>query len=99
MNARAIRFARTGGPEVLTFEQVEIGAPGPEEVRLTQSAIGVNCIDVYGRTGLYPTELPSGLGFEAAGVVDAVGSAVSDLKPGDRVAYGTGPIGAYAEAR
>ncbi len=99
MTAQAIRLHRTGGPEVLALEQVAIGDPGPDEVRLAQSAIGVNFVDVYSRTGLYPTPLPSGLGFEAAGVVEAVGSAVADLKPGDRVAYGTGPIGAYAEAR
>jgi NADPH2:quinone reductase len=99
MKAHAIRFHRTGGPEVLEWEEVEVGEPGPGELRLRQTAVGVNFIDVYHRSGLYPVPLPSGLGTEAAGVVEAVGPDVSDFKPGDRVAYGTGPLGAYAEAR
>jgi NADPH2:quinone reductase len=95
----AIRFHQVGGPEVLRWEPVEVGEPGPAEVRLRQHACGLNFIDVYHRTGLYPLPLPSGLGLEGAGVVEAVGSAVTTLKPGDRVAYAGGPIGAYAEAR
>ncbi len=95
----AIRFAQTGGPEVLRWETVAVDAPGPGEVRLRHGAIGVNFIDVYHRSGLYPVSLPSGLGLEAAGVVEAVGSGVSEFKPGDRVAYASPPLGAYAEAR
>lgn len=99
MSAHAIRFHSTGGPEVLEWDAVQVGEPGPGELRLRQTAVGVNFIDVYHRTGLYPVPLPSGLGAEAAGVVEAVGPEVTDLKPGDRVAYGTGPLGAYAERR
>lgn len=95
----AIRFHQVGGPEVLRWESVEVGEPGPAEVRLRQHACGLNFIDVYHRTGLYPLPLPSGLGLEGAGVVEAVGSAVTSLQPGDRVAYAGGPVGAYAEVR
>ncbi len=95
----AIRFHETGGPEILQWEEMEVGAPGASQVRIRHSAIGLNFIDTYHRTGLYPVSLPSGLGLEAAGVVEAVGPGVTELKVGDRVAYGTGPIGAYAEAR
>ncbi|RED51359.1 quinone oxidoreductase family protein [Aestuariispira insulae] len=96
---KAYRLHRTGGPEVLSFDEVEVGAPGPGEVRLKQTAVGLNYIDVYHRTGLYPLELPSGIGLEAAGVVEAVGEGVTGFTPGDRVAYAGPPIGAYAEAR
>lgn len=99
MTSHAIRIHKTGGPEVLIWEKLDPGAPGHGEVRLKQTAIGLNYIDVYIRTGLYPATLPSGVGFEAAGVVEAVGPGVTDLKPGDRVAYGTGPVGSYAETR
>ena len=99
MSSHAIRLHKTGGPEVLTWETVEVGAPGPRQVRLTQAAIGLNFIDVYHRNGLYPVQLPSGIGMEAAAVVDAVGPDVTELAPGDRVAYASGPLGAYAEAR
>ena len=95
----AIRLARHGGPEVLTYEEVDLDPPGPGEVRLAQTAIGLNYIDTYHRTGLYPVDLPHGIGLEAAGVVEAVGEGVSNLKEGDRVAYGVGPIGAYATHR
>jgi NADPH2:quinone reductase len=95
----AIRFYQTGGPEVLQTETVEVGAPGPGEVRLRHSAIGVNFIDTYVRSGLYPTTLPSGLGTEAAGVVEAVGAGVELVRVGDRVAYCGGPLGAYSEQR
>jgi len=94
----AIRVHRTGGPEVLQWEEIEVGQPGPGQVRLRQEAAGLNYIDVYHRTGLYPQELPFVPGVEGAGVVTAVGSGVTDLTAGDRVAYG-GPIGGYAEER
>lgn len=96
---RQIRIHETGGPEVLRHEDTALGDPGPGEVRLRQTAIGLNFIDVYQRTGLYPLPLPSGIGLEAAGVVEAVGDGVDHLQPGDRVAYAGGPPGAYAEAR
>ncbi len=95
----AIRIHETGGPEVLRWEEIAVGAPGPGEVRLRQSAVGVNFIDTYHRTGLYKLPLPSGLGVEAAGVVAAVGPGVDDLRVGDRVAYVLGAPGAYAEER
>ena len=95
----AIRFDKAGGPEVLSWQQVEVGKPGQGQVRLRHTAVGLNYIDTYQRSGLYPMPLPSGLGSEAAGVVEEVGPGVSGLKPGDRVAYAGGPIGAYAEAR
>ncbi len=95
----AIRFYKTGGPEVLVWEEVQLGKPGPGEARIRQTAAGLNFIDVYHRTGLYPVAMPSGLGGEGAGVVEEVGAGVTDLKPGDRVAYGAAPPGAYAEAR
>ena len=95
----AIRIEQTGGPEVLRWMQTEVGAPGKGEVRLAQTAVGLNYIDVYHRSGLYPMDLPSGIGLEAAGRVEAVGPGVTDLKEGDRVAYASPPIGAYAEAR
>jgi NADPH2:quinone reductase len=95
----AIRFHKTGAPDVLAWEEVNVGKPGPGEARIRHTAVGLNFVDIYNRSGLYPVQLPSGLGSEAAGVVEEVGSGVSDLKPGDRVAYGTSPLGSYAEAR
>ena len=95
----AIRYHQTGGPEVLVWEEVTLGKPGPGEARIRHTAVGLNFVDIYNRSGIYPVQLPSGLGGEAAGVVEEVGSGVTDLKPGDRVAYGAAPIGAYAEAR
>jgi NADPH2:quinone reductase len=97
--AKAIRYARTGGPEVLEVVDVEVGEPGPGEARVRNHAIGLNFIDVYFRNGLYPAPLPGGLGHEAAGVVEAVGEGVSHVKPGDRVAYAARPNGAYSELR
>ncbi|POA97990.1 quinone oxidoreductase [Chromobacterium sinusclupearum] len=97
--SQKIVFAATGGPEVLKLENVEIGRPGPGEVHLRHSAIGVNFIDTYQRSGLYPLPLPSGLGSEAAGVVLAVGEGVDWLRAGDRVAYAGGPLGAYSSER
>ena len=96
---KAIRIHKNGGPEVLSWEDVEVGEPGPGEARVKHHAVGLNFIDVYFRTGLYPQPLPSGLGMEAAGVVEAVGAGVTHVKAGDRVAYAGGPNGAYAEAR
>src|SRR6266403_1512495 len=96
---QAIRFHKTGGPEVLVWESVEIGKPGPGQVRLRQTAVGLNYVDTYFRGGGYPAPLPSGLGTEGAGIVEEVGPGVSDVKPGDRVAYAGGPLGAYSEAR
>ena len=95
---KAIRFHQTGGPEVLRIEEVAIPEPGPDQVRVRHTAIGVNFIDTYHRTGLYKLPLPSGLGVEAAGVVEAVGPGVPSLEPGDRVAYVARPPGAYSEA-
>jgi NADPH2:quinone reductase len=95
----AIRFHATGGPEVLKWEEVSVGDPGPGEARIAHKAIGLNYIDTYHRTGLYPLPLPSGIGLEAAGVVEAVGAGVTELKAGDRVAYCNGPIGAYTEKK
>ncbi|HET7313453.1 quinone oxidoreductase [Salinisphaera sp.] len=96
--ARQIQFKQTGGPEVLELADTEIRDPGPGEVRISNRAIGVNFIDIYFRTGLYPAELPSAMGTEGAGVIDAVGDGVEDFAEGDRVAYVLGPKGAYADA-
>src|SRR5215213_9601631 len=94
----AIRMHHTGGHDVLRWEEVAVGDPGPGEVRLRQEAAGLNFIDVYHRTGLYPQPLPFIPGVEGAGVVEAVGEGVADLDRGDRVAY-AGPAGGYAEER
>jgi NADPH:quinone reductase len=96
---KAIRFHQTGGPEVLRMETVALPPPAAGEVRLRHTAIGLNYIDTYHRSGLYAVPLPSGIGLEAAGIVEAVGQGVTALKAGDRVAYGTGALGAYSEAR
>lgn len=98
MRALQAFFARTGGPEVIEWREVDLPAPGPGEVLLRQDAVGLNYIDTYFRGGLYPAELPSGLGAEAAGVIEAVGEGVTAFKPGDRAAY-AGASGAYATAR
>ena len=95
----AIRFHQTGGPEVLQWESVAVGEPAPGEARVRNTAIGLNYIDTYHRSGLYKLPLPSGIGLEAAGVVEAIGPGVSDIAKGDRVAYCGGPPGAYAEVR
>ncbi|MFN7431610.1 MAG: quinone oxidoreductase family protein [Betaproteobacteria bacterium] len=99
MKTQAIRISAHGGPEVMQYVEVEVPDPGPDEVRVRHRAIGVNFIDIYYRTGLYASALPHGLGFEGAGVVEAVGSNVGFLKEGDRVAYPQGPLGAYAQVR
>jgi NADPH:quinone reductase len=95
---KAIRFAKAGGPEVLALHDVELPPPSPGQVRVRHSAIGLNFIDTYHRCGLYQVALPSGLGLEAAGTVEALGEDVVGLKLGERVGYCSGPIGAYAEA-
>ena len=96
--AHAIRIHEAGGPEVLKWEEVEVGDPGPGEVKIRQRAAGLNFIDVYHRTGLYPQEMPFTPGVEGAGIVEAVGAGVSNVREGDRVAY-AGPSGGYAEER
>jgi NADPH2:quinone reductase len=97
--AKAIRIHKHGGPEVLQYEEVTVGDPGPGQARIRQTAIGLNFIDTYHRSGLYQLQMPSGIGLEGAGVVEAVGPGVSWLKAGDRVAYAGGAPGAYAELR
>ncbi len=98
--SKAIRLYETGGPEVMRWEDVEIGSPGPGEVHLRQSAVGLNFIDIYHRSGLYPLgDLPATPGMEGAGIVVATGDDIDDLSPGDRVAYAGLPPGAYAEER
>ncbi len=96
--AKAVRFHKQGGPEVLQYEDVQVGEPGPGQARIRHTAIGVNFVDTYQRSGLYPMQLPAIAGNEGAGVVEALGPGVSDLKPGDHIAY-TGLPGSYCEAR
>lgn len=95
----AIRMHEVGGPEVLRWEEVEVGEPGPGQVRLRHTAVGLNYIDTYHRSGAYKVALPATIGMEGAGVVEAVGPDVTTLKVGDRVGYGAGPMGSYCEAR
>ncbi len=95
---KAIQFSETGGPEVLNLVDIDLPDPGEGQVRIRHATVGLNFIDTYHRSGLYPLPLPSGIGLEAAGVVEAVGPGVTGLAVGDRVAYGAGPLGAYAEA-
>ena len=95
----AIRIHQTGGPEVMSWEEVAVGNPAPGEARVRHEAVGLNYIDVYHRTGLYPLPLPSGLGLEGAGVVEAIGAGVTEVAVGDRVAYAGGPLGAYSQVR
>ncbi|MDE8347506.1 MAG: quinone oxidoreductase, partial [Acidocella sp.] len=97
--SKAIRIHAVGGPEVMKWEQVPTPQPGPAEALVRHEAVGLNYIDVYFRTGLYKAPLPATLGMEGAGIVLAVGEAVTDISPGDRVAYAGGPIGAYATER
>jgi NADPH2:quinone reductase len=96
--AKAVRFHKQGGPEVMQYDDVQVGDPGPGQVRIRHTAIGVNFVDVYQRSGLYPMQVPMVAGNEAAGVVDAVGQGVTELKVGDRVAY-TGLPGSYCDLR
>lgn len=95
----AVQIARNGGPEEMKLVDVDVGAPGPGEVRIRHHAIGLNFIDVYQRTGLYTLPMPLSLGMEGAGVVEAVGDGVQHLQPGDRVAYASNPPGSYSEVR
>jgi len=99
MMENAIRFYETGGPDVLRWEEVPVGEPGPGEARLRHVAVGLNFADTYFRTGLYPAKLPSGIGMEGSGVVEAVGPGVTHVKVGDRVAYTGSPLGAYSTDR
>ena len=97
---KAIRIHQTGGPDAMRWEDIEVGAPGPDEVRIRHEAVGLNYIDVYFRTGLYPSpSLPFSPGMEGAGIVEAVGAEVDSLEVGDRVAYAAPPVGSYAEVR
>ena len=95
----AIRIHQTGGPEVMRWEDIAVGDPAPGEARIRHEAVGLNYIDTYHRSGLYPLPLPAGLGMEGAGIVETLGAGVGDLKPGDRVAYAGGPVGAYSQVR
>ena len=95
----AIRIHQTGGPDVMCWEEISVGDPLPGEARVRHEAIGLNFIDTYYRSGLYPMPMPAGLGLEGAGVVEAVGAGMTDLQPGDRVAYAGGPLGAYSQVR
>lgn len=97
--AHAVRFYETGGPDVLTWEEVNVGDPGPGEVRIRHVAVGLNFADTYFRTGLYPVRLPDGIGVEASGVVEAVGEGVTHVAEGDRVTYTGSPLGAYSTER
>lgn len=97
--AKAVKFYQTGAPDVLRFEDVAVGAPGPGEAHVRHVAVGLNFADTYFRTGYYPAQLPSGIGVEAAGIVEAVGEGVTNVAPGDRVAYTGSPLGAYSTER
>ena len=97
--SRAVQIAKPGGPEELNIADVEVGEPGPGEIRIRHKAVGLNFIDVYHRTGLYPLTMPATIGMEASGVVEAVGSGVTHLKAGDRAAYASQPPGSYCEVR
>lgn len=97
--SKAVRIHQTGGPEQLRIDEVEVGQPGPGEVRIRHHAVGLNFIDVYHRTGLYPLPLPAGIGGEGAGVIEAVGEGVTHLKAGDRAAYASNQPGSYSEVR
>ena len=99
MNTHAIRIHEYGGPEVLQWEEIEVPEPAEGEARIRHTAIGLNLIDTYHRTGLYPLELPVGLGSEAAGIVEAIGEGVTDVAVGDRIVYAGMPIGSYCEHR
>ena len=99
--SKAIRIHEHGGPDAMRWEEVDVGAPGPGQLRVKHAAVGLNFIDVYHRTGLYPLQLPSGIGLEGAGTIEAVGEGAAEFgfKVGDRVAYAAPPVGAYAEKR
>ena len=96
---KSIIIKKNGGPEVLELLDVKVGSPGPDEIKVTNRAIGLNYIDTYHRSGLYPVQLPSGIGLEAAGKIDEVGSNVTEFNKGDNIAYASTPLGAYAQQR
>ena len=96
---RVVKIEKTGGPEILKFETITLGKPSLDEVLIEHKAIGLNFIDIYHRSGLYPLELPSGIGGEASGIIKAIGSKVKDFSPGDKVAYAGTPLGAYSTER
>tara|TARA_Y100000817_G_scaffold162987_1_gene127274 strand:- start:482 stop:1456 length:975 start_codon:yes stop_codon:yes gene_type:complete len=96
---KSIIIKKNGGPEVLELQDVKIGSPGPEEIKITNYAIGLNFIDTYHRSGLYPVQLPSGIGLEAAGKIDEIGSNVTEFNKGDNIAYASVPLGAYSQQR
>src|SRR3712207_7195930 len=97
--AKGVRFHEAGGPEVLRWESLPVGEPGPGQVRVRHAAVGLNFADTYFRTGLYPAPLPAGMGVEAAGVIEAVGPGVTGFAEGDRVTYTGSPPGAYSNER
>ena len=97
--AHAVRFYETGGPEVLRYEQVQVGEPGPGQVRIRHVAVGLNFADTYFRLGYYPVPVPNGMGVEASGVIEAVGDGVNGFAVGDRVTYTGSPLGAYSTER
>ena len=96
---KSIVIKKNGGPEVLELQDVNVASPGADEIKVTNHAIGLNYIDTYHRSGLYPINLPSGIGLEAAGKIDEVGSNVSEFNKGDNIAYASVPLGAYAQQR
>ena len=96
---KSIILNNNGGPEVLKLQDVEVGSPGPDEIKVTNHAIGLNYIDTYHRSGLYPINLPSGIGLEAAGKIDEIGSNVTEFNKGDNIAYASIPLGAYSQQR
>ncbi len=97
--SKSIIIKKNGGPEVLEVQDIQVGSPGPDEIKVTNHAIGLNYIDTYHRSGLYPIQLPSGIGLEGAGKVDEVGSNVKDFNKGDSIAYASTPLGAYSQQR
>ena len=97
--SKSIIIKKNGGPEVLELTDIKVGKPGPDEIKITNLAIGLNYIDTYHRSGLYPVPLPSGIGLEAAGKIDEVGSNVTDFNKGDKIAYASMPLGSYSEQR
>ena len=97
--SKSVIINKNGGPEVLELKEVNVGSPGPDEIKVTNYAIGLNYIDTYHRSGLYPLSLPSGIGLEAAGKIEEVGSNVNEFNKGDNIAYASMPLGAYAQQR
>ena len=96
---KAVTISKTGGPEVLELKEINLGKPGPDEVLIKHVAIGLNYIDTYHRSGLYPINLPSGIGAEASGIIEEIGSNIKDFKVGDQISYAGIPLGAYSTHR